>query len=165
MNGSGPVEGEPRRALGDDVGPRAVGQVHLDRESAHVGRVVGDLGIAAAVGHPRRDRDGLPLHVRRAGQPRRLGRGRERPLQQRALGVERAIARMAAEGGVGGVDRVLRGEGHRVSRVLNSIPALRSRSISFSPIATAGVSWPESCGRSSWARHSADSASIFDVSP
>jgi len=49
--------------------------------------------------------------------------------------------------------------------VANPIPAALRRSMSAWPIATAGVSWPARSGRSSWARHSADSASILDVSP
>lgn len=44
------------------------------------------------------------------------------------------------------------------------IPALTSRSTSASPIAAAVVTCPDVAGRSSWARHSADSASIFAVS-
>ena len=49
--------------------------------------------------------------------------------------------------------------------VANPMPAPTRRSISAWPMATAGVSWPARSGRSSWARHSAASASIFDVSP
>ncbi len=47
---------------------------------------------------------------------------------------------------------------------VNVMPARRSRSISASPIATAVVTWPETSGRSSVARQSADSPSILAVS-
>src|SRR5439155_6134502 len=52
-----------------------------------------------------------------------------------------------------------------VSITTNESPARRRRSVSAPPIATAVVTCPALGGRSSWARHSADSASIFAVSP
>ena len=48
---------------------------------------------------------------------------------------------------------------------VNEMPDLLSRSRRFSPIACAVVTWPAVVGLSSKARHSADSASIFAVSP
>jgi hypothetical protein len=51
------------------------------------------------------------------------------------------------------------------SQTVKPIPAATSREMSASPIATAVVSWPDLLGTSSKARHSADSPSIFAVSP
>ena len=61
---------EPRRRLGDDGRPRAVGEVEDDRQAAKVGLVVGDPGIASGVGDPSGDLDRRSLHVRRAGEGR-----------------------------------------------------------------------------------------------
>ncbi len=88
------------------------------------------------------------------------------PFKKRALGMERAPPRMPSVRPVGGVGRLFRRDCHAVSSsTRNVIPALVSRSISASPIATAVVTWPAVSGSSSCARQSADSASIFDVSP
>ena len=67
----GGAGGKARRGDGDDVGPRPVGQVELDRQAARIGRPVGVVRVARPVREPDRDRDLRALHVRARGSIRR----------------------------------------------------------------------------------------------
>src|SRR5947209_5247639 len=81
--------------------------MELRRHSAGVQRRIGGAGVARTVREPDRDRDFLAPHVRRPRQARGLRRGDERPPAEDALGVGHAIAVVAAEALVDGLDGLL----------------------------------------------------------
>ena len=94
------------RREADDVGLAAVRQVELDRQAAALLRVVGDAGIAAAVGDAGGHPHGLVLHVRGGGEAAAVGG--ERAGQQGALGVRRAVPRVHSRDLVDRVDGLFR---------------------------------------------------------
>lgn len=119
---------------------------------AHAPRARRLLAVAAALAGAAVAHDVLPLHL---------------SMVEEMLEVGAAAALLA--GGVSLVDAHAgrRARDHVASSATtsNEMPDPRRRSSSAPPIATAVVTWPAVEGRSSWARESADSASIFDVSP
>ena len=84
---------EHRQRQRDHVGARAVVEVELDRHAAALGGVVGDPGIAAAVGEPHRRAYRFALHVRGARERAAAsGVAVKRAGAQRSPRVRRAVA-------------------------------------------------------------------------